>query len=79
MTGGSLSMDGALYVSNSDDSNSLMIINGGVVNTGTINAVNTGRLRVAYRGIGTLIMTGGEMNVFDKIETSRCRRYCLYV
>ena len=71
MTGGSLSMDGSLYVSNSNDSNSVMIMSGGVASMGTINGTTTGRLRVAYRGIGTLIMTGGELNVYDKVEVGR--------
>src|SRR4030042_1540188 len=71
MTGGSLSMDGSLYISNSNDSNSLMVMSGGVANMGTINSSTGGRLRVAYRGIGTLIMTGGELNVYDKVGIGR--------
>lgn len=70
MTGGSLSMDGHLSISNSNDSNSVMVMSGGVANMGTVNSTS-GRLRVAYRGIGTLIMNGGEMNVYDKIEIGR--------
>ena len=70
MTGGSLSMDGFLAISDDADANSLMVMSGGVANMGTMNMTN-GRLRVGYRGIGTLIMTGGEMNVYDKIEIGR--------
>jgi hypothetical protein len=70
MTGGSLTMDGFLAISDATDSNSVMVMSGGVANIGTTNATN-GRLRVGYRGIGTLIMTGGEMNVYDKIEIGR--------
>ncbi|MBN2315620.1 MAG: hypothetical protein JXM79_16955, partial [Sedimentisphaerales bacterium] len=70
MTGGSLTMDGFLVISDATDSNSVMVMSGGVANIGILNATN-GRLRVGYRGIGTLIMTGGEMNVYDKIEIGR--------
>ncbi len=70
MTGGSLTMDGFLTVSDDADANSLMVISGGVANMGTVNGTN-GRLRVAYRGIGTLIVTGGELNVYDKVEVGR--------
>lgn len=70
MTGGSLTMDGFLAISDATDGNSVMVMSGGVANIGTTNATN-GRLRVGYRGIGTLIMTGGEMNVYDKIEIGR--------
>ncbi|MBN2181676.1 MAG: hypothetical protein JW715_07160 [Sedimentisphaerales bacterium] len=70
MTGGSLTMDGFLTISDDADSNSVMIMSGGVANMGTLNGTN-GRVRVAYRGIGTLIMTGGELNSYDKVEVGR--------
>jgi hypothetical protein len=70
MTGGSLSMDGFLTISDATDANTTMVISGGVANMGTLNGTN-GRLRVAYRGIGTLIMTGGELNSYDKVEIGR--------
>jgi len=70
MTGGSLSMDGYLSVSDATDANTTMVMSGGVANMGTLNGTD-GRLRVAYRGIGTFIMTGGELNVYDKVEVGR--------
>lgn len=70
MTGGSLTMDGFLTISDATDANTTMVISGGVANMGTLNGTN-GRVRVAYRGIGTLIMTGGELNSYDKVEVGR--------
>ena len=70
MTGGSLTMDGFLRIGNAADSNSVMIMSGGVANMGTVNMTN-GRLIVGYGGTGTLIMTGGEINVYDKVEIGR--------
>ncbi len=70
MSGGSLAMDGFLTISDATDANTTMVMSGGVANMGTLNGTN-GRLRVAYRGTGTLIMTGGELNVYTKIEVGR--------
>lgn len=70
MTGGSLTMDGHLRVGHSSDREGLMIMSGGVANMGVVNGTN-GRLWVGMNGTGTLIMRGGEMNVYDKIEIGK--------
>ncbi len=70
MTGGTLTMDGNLSIAEAANSEAVMVISGGVANMGTVNSTN-GRLRVGYSGTGTLIMTGGELNVYDKIEIGR--------
>jgi hypothetical protein len=70
MTGGTLTMDGYLQIGQARDSNSFMIMTGGVASMGTENQTN-GRLWVGINGTGNLIMKGGEMNIYDKTEIGR--------
>jgi hypothetical protein len=70
MTGGTLAMDSYLRIGYASDSNSLMVMSGGVANIGTDNQTN-GRLWLGINGTGTLIMRGGELNIYDKTEIGR--------
>ncbi len=70
ITGGSLVTSGHLRIGEPSDSNGVVIMSGGVVDLGTITGTN-GRLWVGMNGTGTLIMRGGELNAYDKIEIGK--------
>jgi len=65
MTGGTLTCSGHIRVGEASDSNAVFVMSGG-----TATSVN-GRLWVGMNGKGTVIMTGGEMNFYDKIEIGK--------
>ncbi len=66
ITGGTLTSQGHITVGNSSSSNDSVLI----MNDGTVDSVG-GRLWVGTNGTGTLIINGGEMNIFDKIEIGK--------
>jgi hypothetical protein len=65
MTGGSLTLDGHLRVGEGGTSTGFFNLS-----AGTIDSVG-GRLWVGINGTGTLTMTDGEMNFYDKIEIGK--------
>ncbi len=65
MTGGTLTTSGHFRVGEGGDSNGVFIVSGGV---GTSTG---GRLWVGINGTGALIMRGGELNIYDKIEVGK--------
>ncbi len=70
MTGGTLTTTtGPITVGRYSDSNGVFVMSGGVATSGGTNSDN--RLWVGYGGSGTLIMTGGEMNVYNKVEVGK--------
>lgn len=66
VNGGTLTSQGNIQVGNSSSSNDSVLI----MNSGTATSVG-GRLWIGTNGTGTLIMNGGEMSFYDKIEIGK--------
>jgi hypothetical protein len=66
ITGGILTCQGNITVGNSSSSNDSVL----TMNSGTADSVG-GRLWIGTNGTGTLIMNGGEMSFYDKIEIGK--------
>ena len=73
MTGGTLTAyDGAIQVGNDRDANSYLIIDDGIVTSGPEGSQGSGnRLWVGMNGNGILIMNGGELFSYEKVEIGK--------